>query len=48
MTVNDSKCYLDYLNKLVENYDNTYHCSILKTAYWYWLFCFDLRNSVES
>ena len=25
MTVNDSKSYFDYLNKLVSKYNNTYH-----------------------
>ena len=28
MTVNDSNSYLDYLNKLVDQYNNTYHHSI--------------------
>ena len=28
MTVNDSKFYLSYLNKLVDQYNNTYHHSI--------------------
>ena len=28
MTPNDSKSYLGYLNKLVNEYNNTYHCSI--------------------
>ena len=30
-TVNNSKCYLSYLNKLVDEYNNTYHRSI-----WIW------------
>ena len=30
MTVNDSKSYLPYLNKLVDQYNNTYHHSINK------------------
>ena len=30
MTANDSKSYLPYLNKLVEEYNNTYHHSINK------------------
>ena len=30
MTANDSKSYLSYLNKLVEQYSNTYHHSINK------------------
>ena len=30
MTANDSKSYLGYLNKLVDQYNNTYHCSIGK------------------
>ena len=28
MTANDSKCYLDYLNNFVDEYNNIYHCSI--------------------
>ena len=28
MTANNSKSYLPYLNKLVDQYDNTYHHSI--------------------
>ena len=28
MTVNESKSYLSYLNKLVDQYNNTYHHSI--------------------
>ena len=30
MTTNDSKSYLPYLNKLVDQYNNTYHHSIGK------------------
>ena len=30
MTANDSKSYLPYLNKLVGQYNNTYHHSINK------------------
>ena len=30
MTANDSKSYLPYLNKLLDQYDNTYHHSINK------------------
>ena len=30
MTANDSKSYLSYLNKLVDQYNNTYHCSFNK------------------
>ena len=30
MTANDSKSYLDYLNKLVDQYNNTHHRSIDK------------------
>ena len=29
MTANDNKSYLSYLNKLVDQYNNTYHHSIL-------------------
>ena len=32
MTANDSKPYLPYLNKLVDQYNNTYHHSINKKA----------------
>ena len=28
MTANDSKCYLGYLNKLVDRCNNAYHCSV--------------------
>ena len=31
VTVNDNKSYLGYLNKLVDQCNNTYHCSISKT-----------------
>ena len=47
MTVNDSKSYLDYLNKLVDQYNNTYHNSIIEKTYWCWLFCFDWKNCDE-
>ena len=30
MTANDGKSYLTYLNKLVDQYNNTYHHSINK------------------
>ena len=30
MIANDCKSYLPYLNKLVDQYNNTYHCSINK------------------
>ena len=30
MTVNDSKSYLDYLNELVDEYNNIHHRSISK------------------
>ena len=33
MTANDSKSYLSYLNKLVDQYNNTYHHSINKKTY---------------
>ena len=32
MTANDSTCYLPYLNKLVNEYNNTYHHSIHENA----------------
>ena len=31
MTANDSKSYLSYLNKLVDQYNNTYYHSIKET-----------------
>ena len=31
MTANDTKSFLPYLNKLVDQYNNTYHHSINKT-----------------
>ena len=31
MTAYDSKSYLSYLNKLVDQYNNTYYCSIGKS-----------------
>ena len=30
LTANNNKSYLGYLNKLVDEYNNTYHCSISK------------------
>ena len=33
MTANDSKSCLSYLNKLVDQYNNTYHHSIDKKTY---------------
>ena len=30
IAANDSKSYVGYLNKLVDGYNNTYHCSICK------------------
>ena len=32
MTTNDSKSYLGYLNMLVDEYNNNYHCSIDEKA----------------
>ena len=32
MKYSDSKSYLGYLNKLVDEYSNTYHCSISKKS----------------
>ena len=32
MTANDSKSYLSYLNKLVDQYNNNYHHSTKKTV----------------
>ena len=33
MTVNDNKSYPPYLNKLVDQYNNTYHHSINKKTH---------------
>ena len=33
MAADDGKSYLSYLNKLVDQYNNTYHDYIDKTAY---------------
>ena len=33
MTANDTKSYLSYLNKLVDQYNNTYNHYVDKTAY---------------
>ena len=41
VTANGSKFYLSYVNKLVDQNSNTYHHSIIKKAYWCWLFCFN-------
>ena len=30
MTANDSKSYLEYLSKLIDEYNNSYHRSIVK------------------
>ena len=35
MTTNDNKSYLGYLNKLVVEYNNTYHHSIDKKSFLY-------------
>ena len=40
LTANYRKFFLSYLNKLVDQYNNTYHHSVGIT-YWCWLFCFD-------
>ena len=32
-TANDSKSYFGYLNKLVDKYNNSYHCSIGKKPF---------------
>ena len=32
MTANDSKSYLSYMNKLVDQYNNSYHHSINKKS----------------
>ena len=33
ISANDNKSYLGYLNKLVDEYNNTYHHSIWKRTY---------------
>ena len=47
MTTNDSKFYLPYLSKLVDQYNNTYHHSINKNPYYCWLFCFRWKYWVK-
>ena len=33
MTANDRKSYLSFLNKLIDQYNNTYHHSVNKKSY---------------
>ena len=33
MTANDRKSYLSFLNKLIDQYNNTYHHSVNKKTY---------------
>ena len=40
MTANDNRSYLSYLNKLLDQKNDTYHHSINKKSYC-WKFCFD-------
>ena len=42
MRANDSKSYHGYLNKLLNQYNNTYHCSIAKNP------TDDLAEDIES
>ena len=44
MTADDSKYYLDYLNKLIDQYNKIFKIVLLKKNCWCWLFCFDWRN----
>ena len=46
MTANDSKSYLSYLNKLVDQYNNTYDHSINKKAIN--ADCFALTEKIEA
>ena len=46
MTADDSKSYLDYLNKLIDQYNNTYHCSIDKKPVD--VYCSALTKEIES
>ena len=48
MTANDRKSYLSYLNKLVDQYNNTCHHSVGKKAFQFWLFFFDWKNWAQS
>ena len=32
LTANDNKFYIEYLNKLVDEYNNSYHCPIVKKS----------------
>ena len=47
MKVNDSKSYFSYLNKLVDQYNRTYHRSIGKKTWW-WLSWFELDHWIDS
>ena len=44
MTANNSDCYLDYLNKLVDEYNNSYHCCIGKKPVDATVFFFECKN----
>ena len=48
MTANHSKSYLSYLNKLVDQYNDTYHHPVNKKTYQCWLFCFNWKNWDQS
>ena len=44
MAANDSKSYLSYLNELVDQYNNTYHHSIIKKNLLMLIIVFWLKN----
>ena len=48
MTRNDSKSYLGYLKKLVDEYNNNYNCSTGKKVYSCWLLYFGWKIWIES
>ena len=41
MTANNSSSYLSYLNKLVNKYNNAYHCSVGKKDHSCWFLRFE-------
>ena len=48
MTANQKKSYLSYFNKLVDQFNNTYHRSIGENLVDSDFFCFDWRKWIES
>ena len=48
MTADNKKSYLGYFNKLVDEYNNSYHHSIDKKTHCGWLFRRDWKASIKS